>query len=71
MLAIAGSLNKGESDKYEVGINAICIKVTEPCDLDEAIENAPELLEKCAENVMRTLLVGRVLGSKLPKTPNE
>jgi len=71
VLAIAGSLNKGARDNYEIGIDAIFSILREPCDLDEAIENAPELLEKCAENVMRTLLVGRVLGSKLPKTPNQ
>jgi glycerate kinase len=65
VLAIAGSLSEGATDNYEIGIDAIFSIVREPCTLEEAIENAPELLEKCAENVMRTLLVGKELGRKL------
>jgi len=68
VLAIAGSLNKGARDNYEIGIDAIFSILREPCTLEDAIENAPELLEKCAENVMRTLLVGKALGGKLHKT---
>ncbi len=68
VLAIAGSLNKGATDNYEIGIDAIFSILREPSTLEEAIECAPELLEKCAENVMRTLLVGKALGAKLPKT---
>ena len=68
VLAIAGSLNKGARDNYEIGIDAIFSILREPSTLEEAIEIAPELLEKCAENVMRTLLVGKELGRKLPKT---
>lgn len=68
VLAIAGSLNKGARDNYEIGIDAIFSILREPCTLEEAIEHAPELLEKCAENVMRTLLVGKELGRKLHKT---
>ncbi len=71
VLAIAGSLNKGARDNYEIGIDAIFSILREPCTLDEAIENAPELLEKCAENVMRTIFVGKELGGKLPKAPNK
>ncbi len=67
-LAIAGSLNKGARDNYEIGIDAIFSILREPSTLEEAIEIAPELLEKCAENVMRTLLVGKALGEKLHKT---
>ena len=68
VLAIAGSLNKGARDNYAIGIDAIFSILREPSTLEEAIEIAPELLEKCAENVMRTLLVGKELGRKLPKT---
>jgi len=68
VLAIAGSLNKGARDNYEIGIDAIFSILREPSTLEEAIEIAPELLEKCAENVMRTLLVGKELGRKLHKT---
>ncbi|MDQ3323337.1 MAG: glycerate kinase [Acidobacteriota bacterium] len=68
VLAIAGSLNKGARDNYEIGIDALFSILREPCTLEEAIEHAPELLEKCAENVMRTLLVGKALGGKMIKT---
>jgi glycerate kinase len=71
VVAIAGSLNKGARDNYEIGIDAIFSILREPCTLEEAIDNAPELLEKCAENVMRTLLVGKALSEKLHKTLNQ
>jgi glycerate kinase len=71
VLAIAGSLNKGARDNYEIGIDAIFSILREPCALEDAIEHAPELLEKCAENVMRTLLVGKEIGKKLNKTLRE
>lgn len=64
VLAIAGSLNKGARDNYAIGIDAIFSILREPCTLEEAIDHAPELLEKCAENVMRTLLVGKQLKGK-------
>jgi len=64
VLAIAGSLNKGARDNYAIGIDSIFSILREPCTLEEAIGNAPELLEKCAENVMRTLLVGKQLKGK-------
>jgi len=64
VVAIAGSLNKGARDNYEIGIDAIFSILREPCTLEEAIDNAPELLEKCAENVMRTLLLGKQLKGK-------
>ena len=71
VLAIAGSLSKGARDNYEIGIDAIFSILREPCSLEEAIENAPELLEKCAEDVMRTLLVGKEIGKKLNKPLQE
>jgi glycerate kinase len=71
VLAIAGSLNKGATDNYGIGIDAIFSILREPSTLEEAIENAPILLEKCAENVMRTLLVGKEIGKKLHKTLQE
>lgn len=64
VLAIAGSLNKGARDNYEIGIDSIFSILREPCTLEEAVENAPELLEKCAENVMRTMLLGIKMGRK-------
>ncbi|MFN2392756.1 MAG: glycerate kinase [Pyrinomonadaceae bacterium] len=63
VIAIAGTVNDGWEKNYEVGIDAIFSILSEPSTLDEAIENAPELLEQCAENVMRTILIGTKLKS--------
>jgi glycerate 2-kinase len=68
VMAIAGSLNQGASLNYGCGIDAIFSILREPTTLDEAIRNAPRLLEKCAENVMRTLLIGKTVGQRLYKT---
>ncbi|CAN5310688.1 glycerate kinase [soil metagenome] len=61
VIAIAGSIGEGWQDNYETGINAMFSILVEPCDLQDAIDNAPELLADCAENAMRAVLVGRNL----------
>lgn len=68
VMAIAGSLNQGARLNYGVGIDAIFSILREPTTLEDAIRNAPRLLEKCAENIMRTLLVGKRIGRRLDKT---
>lgn len=68
VLAIAGTLSKGAHVNFKVGIDAIFSIISEPCDLNEAIKNTPEFLERCSENIMRALLVGKEIGSKLKKT---
>ena len=67
VIAIAGTVNDGWEKNYEVGIDAMFSILSEPLTLEEAIENAPELLEQCAENVIRTVLIGGKLISRRTK----
>ena len=68
VIAIAGTVNDGWEKNYEVGIDAMFSILSEPSTLEEAIENAPELLEQCAENVIRTVLIGGKLISNRTKS---
>ncbi len=58
VIAIAGTVNDGWEKNYKIGIDAMFSMLCEPCTLEEAIENAPELLEQAAENIMRAILIG-------------
>lgn len=61
VIALAGTIGKDASINYEFGIDTFASILHAPCTLDEAITGAAELLTSCAENVMRTLLVGQSL----------
>jgi len=61
VVAIVGTVGKGAQVNYEVGIDAYVSILQEPCSLEDAIEQAPELVELCAEDVTRLVMVGRSL----------
>ncbi len=63
VIAIAGTVNDGWEKNYAVGIDAMFSLLSEPSTLEEAIKNAPELLEQAAENIARTILIGTKLKS--------
>ncbi|MGI8996885.1 MAG: glycerate kinase family protein [Pyrinomonadaceae bacterium] len=58
VIALAGTIGKDAEINYDHGIDAIFSMLKAPCTLDEAIENANDLLTECAANVMRSVLVG-------------
>ncbi len=58
VIAIAGTVNDGWEKNYDFGIDAMFSLLSEPSTLDEAIKNAPQLLEQAAENIARTILIG-------------
>ncbi len=53
-IALAGSIGKGIEALYPYGIISVHSIVSGPMSLKAAMEQAPELLEQCAEQVMRT-----------------
>ncbi len=60
-VALVGGLDTPDSDLHEAGIQAVLPIVTKPMSLDEAIENAPHLLERAA------LRLGYLLQMRLPR----
>nr|WP_228282636.1 glycerate kinase [Rubrobacter tropicus] len=61
VVAIVGTVGKGAQINHEHGIDAYLSILQQPCTLDEAIENAGELVTVCAEDVTRLVMVGRGL----------
>ena len=61
VVAIVGTVGKGAQINHEYGIDAYLSILQQPCTLDEAIENAGELVTVCAEDVTRLVMVGRSL----------
>jgi glycerate kinase len=61
VVAIVGTVGKGAGINHDYGIDAYVSILQEPCSLEDAIERAPELVELCAEDVTRLVMVGRGL----------
>lgn len=57
VIAMVGSIGQGASEVYSYGINAIIDIINRPMTLDEAIKNAPSLIERASENLMRILSI--------------
>lgn len=64
VIAIAGTVGKGARDNFEHGIDAYFSLVNQPISLQEAMDNAEELVTACAENVTRSLLSGVALAER-------
>jgi len=58
VLAIAGGIKKGAETSYEEGIDAMMSIAPGPISLDEAIENAAELVSSAAEKAARIIKLG-------------
>lgn len=61
VVAIVGTVGKGAAINHDYGIDAYLSILQEPCTLEDAIENAGELVTVCAEDVTRLVMVGRSL----------
>ena len=57
VIALAGSIGDDAEVVHDYGIGAYFSTVSAPCLLSEAMAQAPEQIERCAENVMRTVLL--------------
>jgi glycerate kinase len=56
VIAIAGSLGEGSKTLYEKGFDGVFSIINKPMSLQDAIDNAAELLENAAENIIRLWL---------------
>ena len=61
VVAIVGTVGKGAGINHDYGIDAYLSILQEPCTLEDAIENAGELVTVCAEDVTRLVMIGRGL----------
>ena len=61
VVAIVSTVGKGAQINHDHGIDAYLSILQEPCTLEEAIGRAPELVEVCAEDVTRLVMLGRGL----------
>lgn len=58
VIGVAGTLGDGYSELCKLDFDAIFSILTKPVTLDEAIQNAPFLLEECAYSIGKTILIG-------------
>ncbi|MEA4970013.1 MAG: glycerate kinase [Candidatus Pelethousia sp.] len=58
VIAVVGGIGQGANAVYAHGIDAITSIVDKPMALEEAIHNAPDLLQDTAERVIRLLRAG-------------
>jgi glycerate 2-kinase len=59
VIAIAGSLGEGYEKIYDSGISSVFSIIDKPMNLNEAILQTPELIEKCSRSVIRSIQVRR------------
>lgn len=67
VIALAGSIGKGVRLNFEHGIDAFASILTRPCTLEDAIQGAPKLLARAAEDAVRMITVGMHLERRVGK----
>ena len=66
VIAIVGTVGKDAQINHDHGIDAYVSILQAPVTLDEAIEQARELVTVCAEDVMRLVMLGQEMKVALP-----
>ncbi|MBZ7924475.1 glycerate kinase [Ensifer adhaerens] len=61
VIALAGTIGKGVTLNFDHGIDAFASILKAPCTLDDAINAAPKLLVRAAEDAVRMVRVGMLL----------
>lgn len=65
VIALAGTIGKGVRINFEHGIDAFASILKRPCTLEQAIAEAPKLVERAAEDALRMVAVGmRLAGTR-------
>ncbi|MBK5566356.1 glycerate kinase [Ensifer sp. SSB1] len=64
VIALAGTIGKGVTLNFDHGIDAFASIVKAPCTLDDAINAAPKLLVRAAEDAVRMVRVGMLLNER-------
>tara|TARA_R100001369_G_scaffold92277_3_gene136550 strand:+ start:341 stop:1543 length:1203 start_codon:yes stop_codon:yes gene_type:complete len=55
VIVITGKIGEDIEDIYDMGVNAVYSIVNRPMKLDQAIEEAPKLIQDTAKNIMATI----------------
>jgi len=55
VIGVAGTVEQGYENLYDLGFSVVMPILEQPSDLDFAIKNAPGLLEKTGERIARML----------------
>jgi glycerate kinase len=63
VIAIAGQIGRGAEDNFASGVDSYMSILETPTTLSEAMEQAPDLLSRAAERVMRLIQVGQKLAA--------
>nr|WP_322505958.1 glycerate kinase [Chroococcidiopsis cubana] len=63
VIALAGTIGRDAEVNFNCGIDSFESILDAPCSLGDAIANAPELVTKAAERVVRSVLVGQKLAT--------
>lgn len=61
VICVSGSLLKGYEELYDLGITAMFSIIEKPMDLKEAMERGDKLLEKTVSNIMKIILLRKVI----------
>lgn len=69
VIALAGTLGQGAGINHQHGIDAFTSILKRPCTLDEAIDHAARWLARAAEDVVRMVGVGLLLGRPVAHRP--
>ncbi|MEI3851018.1 MULTISPECIES: glycerate kinase family protein [unclassified Ensifer] len=64
VIALAGTIGKGVTLNFDHGIDAFASILKAPCSLDDAINAAPKLLVRAAEDAVRMVRVGMLLNDR-------
>jgi glycerate kinase len=68
VIALAGTIGAGAGQMLDHGIGAYFSTVPAPCALDTAIANAATDIAACAENVMRSVMMGMRIAGQGPRS---
>ena len=61
VLAIVGAISQGAEELYECGIESVMVTVNRIMSLEQAIDNAQEVLESAADRMFRIMKIGKNL----------
>ena len=71
VIAFAGTIGKKASLNYESGIDAYASIIPKPATLEKSMTDAAKWLEKCTENTIRQIMIGKQLARNIEEFPEQ
>lgn len=65
VIALAGTIGKNAKINYDNGIDAFVSIIPQPATLEDAMMDASRWLKNCAENAMRKVMIGIIIGKAM------